>query len=87
MFFECYPKAVADGDICNLCDSEDRKIYSSREALWIEHDFEHFLEWVNANLAPAHWLALHGEPNFSTWAELVNEPHPEAMVTVPVWLT
>lgn len=87
MFFECCPEAVADGYICNLCDSEDRKIYSSREALWIEHDFEHFLEWVNANLAPAHWLALHGEPNFSTWAELVNEPHPEAMVTVPVWLT
>ncbi len=66
VFFECCPEAVADGYICHICDSEDRKTYSSREALWIEHDFELFLEWVNT--------------------KLVNEPNPEAMITVPVWL-
>lgn len=63
VFFECCPEAVACGGyICHLCDSEDRKTYSSREALWIEHDFELFLEWVNTNLAPAQWLALTESP-------------------------
>lgn len=86
VFFDCCPKAVADGYICQLCDSEDRKTYSSHEALWIEHDFELFLKGVNTKLAPAGLLALHGEQNSSTWAKLVNESNPEAMVTMQVWL-
>ena len=86
VFFECCPEAVADGYICHLCDSEDRKIYSSREALWIEHDFELFLEWVNTKLAPSHWLNLHGELNACTWAELANDSNPKAIANERVWL-
>ena len=86
VFFESLPKAVSDGYICNLCDSDERTIYPSRETLWINHDFEPFLEWVNTELTPTRWLALHGEVNSCTWAKLINEPDPEALVTAPIWL-
>jgi len=85
VFFESLPEAVSDGYICRLCASDERITYPSREALWIDQDFEPFLEWVNTELTPTRWLALY-EANSSTWAELVSQPNPEAMTTVPVWL-
>jgi len=90
IFFESCPEAVANGYVCHLCESDSQKtslskIYPSREALWIAHEFEPFLEWVNTKLVPAHWLALYGEANSGTWVKLVSEPNSEAMITVPVW--
>lgn len=86
VFFESWPEAVSEGYICTFCESDGRITYPSREALWINHDFEPFLEWVNTELTRTRWLALYGKPDHSTWAELVSEPNPEALVTVPIWL-
>ena len=84
VFFESLPEAVSDGYICRLYYADERITYPHREALWIDQDFEPFLEWVNTELTPTRWLAL-SEANSSTWAELVSQPNPEAKTTVPVW--
>lgn len=47
------------GYFCRLCLPEYRQYYHSREALWMEHCFENFLQWCNETLAPANWLALY----------------------------
>ena len=86
VFFESWPEAVSEGYICTLCEPNERTTYPSREALWINDDFEPFLAWVNAELTPTRQLALYGKPNHSTWAELVTEPCPDALITMPVWL-
>lgn len=43
----------------------------SKEALWIDHDFEEFLEWVSG----------------VTWVELVEQPKQgtDVVVNLPVW--
>jgi hypothetical protein len=86
IYFESNPKAVADGYLCTLCDAEFQKIYPSREALWIEHDFEPFLDWVNKELTSTRWLALDGALNEATWAKLVDQPDPESAINFPVWI-
>jgi len=53
------------------CPPEARRVFVDRPALWGDHLFEPFLEWVNDNLAKAKWLELHGDPGFATWARLL----------------
>ena len=85
VFFESSPEATLNGYICHLCEVEGRTTYPSREALWIAHDFEPFLEWVNTELTPTRWLVLNGEADAGTWARLANEPDPESAFNLPVW--
>lgn len=84
--FEAIPEPTEGGYRCKLCSPEFQKIFPTREALWIDHEFEPFLEWVNTVLLHARWLALYGEADSGTWAKLVDEPDPEAAATVPVWV-
>ena len=69
---EAEPRQARGGGVfCDLCLPEARRVFADRPALWVDHLFEPFLEWVNDNLAKAKWLALHGDPDFATWARLL----------------
>jgi hypothetical protein len=70
------PKETADGYVCGYCLSampsdsrsagtkpEERTIFPSLEALWRDHLFEPFLQWVNEKLAVAHTIGLYGSPS------------------------
>jgi hypothetical protein len=69
--FDAEPKRVSGGYICAVCPPDSRKIFPDRPALWADHLFEPFLEWVNNDLAKAKWLSLHGNPGYATWARLL----------------
>ncbi len=62
---------------CKHCVHEDGKqvmMFPSREALWKDHLFEPFLQWVNEVLAPARWLQLSSIGEYgSTWAQLLRD--------------
>ena len=73
--FNVVEQRTSKGYSCLLCPPEDRKLHSTREQLWVEHAFEPFLDWSNETLAPARWLALHGEPEHATWVELLRNEH------------
>jgi len=69
---EAEPRRILGGGVvCEACLSEARPVFADRPALWADHLFEPFLEWVNDNLAKAKWLELHGGPDFATWARLL----------------
>lgn len=69
---EAEPRRARSGGVfCDSCFPEARRVFPDRPALWVDHLFELFLEWVNDNLAKAKWLALHGDPDFPTWARLL----------------
>jgi hypothetical protein len=74
------------GYYCALCIPEYRTYYACREALWQAELFEPFLDWLNNKLFPAIWLGLYQGKGGGTWAELLNETDPEALVLLPVWL-
>jgi len=58
---------------------EARVYYTDRYALWESEVFHPFLEWCNATLAKANWLALYELDNSgSTWTKLLDEADPEA---------
>jgi hypothetical protein len=57
---DCEPVRSPDGYVCDLCPPEDRKVFPSREALWRDHLFEPFLEWINEKLAQADVIGLYG---------------------------
>jgi hypothetical protein len=55
-FLECLEAAPvhrADGFYCNLCVPEAQVAYPSREALWQNHLFEPFADWLANKLVPA----------------------------------
>lgn len=91
--FEAAPIHTPQGYVCDLCEPEGRDVYTSREALWIDHLFEPFLTWVNEELVPARWLALYGSIDFgATWAKLSQnrqEDKNEGVATMwlPLWNT
>jgi hypothetical protein len=65
------PKRVPGGYVCDLCPPESRPVFRDRLALWTDHLFEPFLEWVNESLVKAKWLALYGGSDYATWARLL----------------
>ena len=72
------PKRVPGGYVCKLCPPESRPIFPNRPALWTDHLFEPFLEWVNESLAKAKWLGLYGRRGYATWAKLLpDDPLPD----------
>lgn len=87
IFFETWPISVSGNYLCALCKPEYIETFASREALWFDHTFEPFLEWVNAELTQKHWLTLDCSPKSSTWAHLESEPNPQSALNVPVWQT
>jgi hypothetical protein len=88
IYFESIPIKVATGYRCKLCQGDDLPIYPSRKALWVRHDFEPFLQWVNTELFTAKWLAISGIQDQCTWARLVNEitEKDDETIYLPVWL-
>jgi hypothetical protein len=62
LILDCEPVRRADGYVCDLCPPEDQKVFPSREALWRDHLFEPFLEWVNKDLATADVIYLWSSP-------------------------
>ena len=67
------PRATADGFVCSICNSEGKhRIFPSLEALWRDHLFDPFEEWINTKLAGAHAIALYRTVGGGgTWARLV----------------
>lgn len=57
---------------CTLCHPENIKFFSSKQALWENHCFEEFLEWINNNLVETNWVALF-QRRGATWVELKRE--------------
>ena len=75
------PVSSPTGYRCTFCENGS-KTWPSREALWRDHLFEPFLEWVNQRLAPATWLRLHRmEAGGSSWATYGNQQNPHSDVT------
>lgn len=64
--FESSPSPVTGGYHCLLCSPENRRIFSSRDALWTNEVFEPFLNWVNETLAPANWIVLYDSEGATT---------------------
>jgi hypothetical protein len=84
--FEAAPIHRTDGYYCDLCLPEAQVPYHSREALWQNHLFEPFADWLTHKLLPARWLGLYSlEGRGVTWAKLLDEPDAEAEILLPVW--
>ncbi len=67
---DAIPESSPIGYRCTLCENA-HSTWPTREALWRDHLFEPFLEWVNERLAPASWLRLYGtEGGGIRWAKL-----------------
>lgn len=74
LFFEAWPVKKEAGFICQYCEPEFIVPYPSREALWTDHMFEPFLDWVNETLAKMRWLSLsQTEDGGGRWADLHTE--------------
>ena len=55
---------------CHGC--KEKKLYSSRKHLFVEHVFEPLLDWVNANLNSSNWLCVF-KAGGAAWASIVDE--------------
>nr|WP_315246036.1 hypothetical protein [uncultured Albidiferax sp.] len=83
------PVLTAEGYRCSFCEVSDTT-WPTREALWTEHLFEPFLEWVNACLAGASSIRFFGTRDTFTCAELSNRhtlsPVENCIAEVPLFL-
>lgn len=71
---EAYARSSTSGYFCFLCIPEARVLYPSREALWREHLFETFLEWVNDRLLKSRWIGIYGSRELGvTWVKLLTD--------------
>lgn len=70
---EVRAKPIADGFVCTWCQSEGKhQVFQTLEALWLDHLFDPFEEWVNTKLAGAHAIALYRTVGGGgTWARLI----------------
>ena len=87
--FEAIPQHSARGYTCALCDQQARIHFATREALWQDHLFMPFLNWLNDTLLPAKWIGLYGSYEHGvTWVELITEPNPKpnAIAVLLLWL-
>jgi hypothetical protein len=66
------PQRGENGYVCGHCEAEARKTFPNLEALWRDHLFEPFLEWVNKKLATAEAVGFYGSLSSGwTHAELL----------------
>lgn len=90
-FFRCFdvwPRLAPGGYICEHCRPEQRMTFPDVQALWRDHLFEPFLEWVNERLATAQAVGCYGSP-LSGWthAELLSDRYqerPEPDIRIPL---
>lgn len=76
LFFEAWPVKTDQGYICRWCKPEYIRPYPTRKALWVDHLFEPFLDWVNETLNQMEWLSLsQTDCGGVRWAELHKERH------------
>lgn len=75
---DCLPIRVEETErfVCGICDSGERKEFEGREALWQDHLFEPFGEWVFRKLKPAFGVEYHRMGGV-TWARLRLPNSPE----------
>ena len=64
------PVRVRGGQVCDSCSGNERMIYPHRVALWCDHLFEPFLEWINTTLAVI-WAVSLGRSSGCRWATLI----------------
>lgn len=65
------PKRIPGGYVCDFCPAQDRPVFPSPEALWRDHLFEPFLEWINNDLAKADAISITGTPDWIGSARLI----------------
>jgi hypothetical protein len=70
-WFDCAPRTASRGVFCCMCLGEDRAIFPHHQALFADHLFQPFAEWVVTKLPPAAELGLGGQADDSTWATLL----------------
>lgn len=70
-WFECEPKVVSGGVVCDLCDPAEQLVYATHCALLHDHLFEPLEEWIEAKLFPAYAIGLGQSDGGSTWAGLL----------------
>ncbi|EQB12156.1 hypothetical protein [Sphingobium lactosutens] len=58
---------------CSFCEPNDRRLFLSIEALWIDHLFDPLRRWIDEQLRPATTLEFHRVEG-ATWARLTTEP-------------
>jgi len=74
-------KKGAGGYYCAQCLPDHAKSYPSREALWIEHVFEPFANWMNHTLARTNFLNFYATDEWGiTDARLSETEHPGGLV-------
>jgi len=85
--FEVAPTGIADGEVCGLCDPSNRAVYPTRRALFVEHVFQPFAEWVERKLAPTRALGFGGSiGDGSTWVVLLSGKDCRGYsVVLPLW--
>ena len=66
---DCMVHKTFRGYQCELCE-RPREIWTTLEAMYVDHLYEPFLSWVNEALHPATGVAIY-EMRGSTWAELM----------------
>ncbi len=72
--FESSPVMVTGGVVCGLCDPDHQEVYQTRQALFVEHVFQPFAEWVETKLVPADAIGLGGSiDEGATWAVLLSD--------------
>ncbi len=69
------PVSIRQGFTCQLCKAPP-KCWPSLEALWADHLFEPFLEWVNEHFDKADAVLLFGRADASTMAQLRQRDQP-----------
>lgn len=84
--FNAYPELTNQGYYDTFTQPGYCIFYNRRELLWQAEMFDPFMNWLNNKLMSAKWLGLYGAKGSCIWAELIAEPDPEALVSLPVWL-
>jgi hypothetical protein len=73
---EVRPEQTSDGFVCPLCASAGTHCtFPNLQALWCDHLFVPFEEWINSKLANAQAVALY-RTHGATWARLVSTDGP-----------
>jgi hypothetical protein len=75
---EVRPVTVSGCIVCSLCESEGKhRVFPSVEALWQDHLFRPFEQWINGKLAGAQAVALYRTATGgATWARLIQHGDP-----------
>lgn len=68
---DAVPEHTHQGYVCAFCPADAREVYASRAALWRNHLFEPFLQWISTRLNSSELLLLFGDSAGCISASLV----------------